>query len=102
MMVRILLPVWFVTWASLLPLTSVAIDPTQDGLDRFTYGNVTYGGASTNKRKLRYIGHVLCAYSLVVWVIYNIRKEMRHFVVTRQDHLIEPVHAASVRVRRCF
>lgn len=32
-----------------------------------------------------------------VWVFYNIRKEMIHFIQTRQEHLIEPTHARSVQ-----
>ena len=33
----------------------------------------------------------------LVWIIYNIRNEMRHFIVTRQQHLIERVHSKSVQ-----
>jgi calcium permeable stress-gated cation channel len=31
------------------------------------------------------------------WIYYNIKYEMRHFITTRQRHLVEPAHAASVQ-----
>lgn len=34
---------------------------------------------------------------LVVWIFYNIRKEMIHFVQTRQEYLITTEHASSVQ-----
>jgi|SRR6266542_6024309 len=33
----------------------------------------------------------------LVWIFYVIRKEMHHFLVTRQQHLIERTHAKSVQ-----
>ena len=33
----------------------------------------------------------------VVWVWWNIRKEMRHFVIARQRWLIEPENATSAK-----
>ena len=33
----------------------------------------------------------------VVWVYYNIKEEMAHFVAKRHDHLVDPVHARSVQ-----
>lgn len=31
------------------------------------------------------------------WILYNIRREMSHFITTRQMHLIEPSHAKSTQ-----
>lgn len=35
--------------------------------------------------------------SFQVWIFYNIKKEMRHFIITRQQHLIERTHSKSVQ-----
>jgi calcium permeable stress-gated cation channel len=32
-----------------------------------------------------------------VWIWYNIKQEMTHFITTRQEHLIAPGHASSVQ-----
>ena len=42
---------------------------------------------------------VLCAvFSLrAVWIFYQIKGEMRHFIITRQQHLIEHTHSKSVQ-----
>lgn len=32
-----------------------------------------------------------------MWILYNLKLEMRHFVITRQQHLINSVHAKSVQ-----
>ena len=40
MMVKIFLPIWFISWPVLLPVTSVGMDTGKTGLDRFTFGNV--------------------------------------------------------------
>jgi calcium permeable stress-gated cation channel len=33
----------------------------------------------------------------IVWILYNIKNEMRHFIITRQQHLIERKHSKSVQ-----
>ena len=41
MMVRVLLPIWLLSWAILLPLTSVNTSvPGHSGLDKFIFGNI--------------------------------------------------------------
>jgi hypothetical protein len=41
MMVRIMLPIWLLSWAVLLPLTSVNTGvPGHSGLDMFIFGNI--------------------------------------------------------------
>ena len=57
MMVRVMLPIWLVSWAVLLPLTSVNTSvPGHSGLDKFIFGNI----ASTEQS--RYAGHLLLAW----------------------------------------
>lgn len=54
MMVRVLLPIWLISWAVLLPLTSVNTGvPGHSGLDKFIFGNI----AATEQT--RYAGQVL-------------------------------------------
>ena len=41
MMVRVMLPIWLISWAVLLPLTSVNTSvPGHSGLDIFIFGNI--------------------------------------------------------------
>ncbi|KAF5310540.1 hypothetical protein D9619_007845 [Psilocybe cf. subviscida] len=87
-----LLPIWLVSWVVLLPITSVKTSvPSLSGLDRFTYGNV-----APNKQA-RYAAHLILAYFFTFWIFYVIKKEMRHFIVMRQKHLIDRTHAQSVQ-----
>jgi calcium permeable stress-gated cation channel len=54
MMVRITVPIWLVSWAVLLPLTSVNTDVSgHTGLDKFIFGNIA------DTRQSRYSGHLL-------------------------------------------
>ena len=54
MMVRIMLPIWLISWAVLLPLTSVHTKvSTHSGLDLLIFGNVD------SDRQDRYVGHML-------------------------------------------
>ena len=54
MMVRVMLPIWLISWAVLLPLTSVNTGvPGHTGLDKFIFGNI----AST--QQIRYAGQLL-------------------------------------------
>jgi hypothetical protein len=42
MMVRVMLPIWLVSWAVLLPLTSIktGVSGFSSGLFQFTFGNI--------------------------------------------------------------
>ncbi|KDR80141.1 hypothetical protein GALMADRAFT_153825 [Galerina marginata CBS 339.88] len=92
LMAIILVPIWLVSWAVLLPLTSVNTSVAGlSGLDKFTFGNV-----APNKQG-RYAGHLLLVYFFTFWIFYNIKREMRHFIITRQQHLIEHTHSKSVQ-----
>ncbi|KAI0764620.1 DUF221-domain-containing protein [Trametes elegans] len=90
MMVRILVPIWLISWLVLLPITSVRHDDGgHTGLDRFTFGNVP------SNQQTRYAAHLILTWFFTVWIWWNIRYEMKHFVTTRQRWLIEPENAAS-------
>ncbi|EFI27929.1 hypothetical protein CC1G_14420 [Coprinopsis cinerea okayama7 len=102
LMVKLLLPIWIISWVILLPATSVGIqrDPDQlaneevngvDGLSRFTFGNVG------KTQQQRYWAHLVCAWIFTLWVLYNLKKEMSFFIVTRQQHLTEKTHSRSVQ-----
>ncbi|KAF8155669.1 hypothetical protein B0H34DRAFT_751686 [Crassisporium funariophilum] len=93
-MATTLLPIWFISWAVLLPLTAVNTSvPGKSGLDIFTFGNVS------PDKQVRYSGHLILVYGFTFWIFYVIKKEMRHLkaIITRQQHLIERTHAKSVQ-----
>ncbi|KAI6116124.1 hypothetical protein F5141DRAFT_1290632 [Pisolithus sp. B1] len=90
MMIRVLLPIWIISWAVLLPLTSVNNSVAgKTGLDRFTFGNVS------PYNQPRYAGHLVCAYLFTFWIYWNIRREMSHFVTVRQLYLVDSKHSRS-------
>ena len=58
MMVRIMLPIWLISWVVLLPVTSVHTTVNgHTGLDKFIFGNVAAN------RQDRYASHVI-----LVWI----------------------------------
>ncbi|KAF5381347.1 hypothetical protein D9615_008345 [Tricholomella constricta] len=92
MMTRILLPIWIISWVVLLPVNSVNTRVgTNAGLDIFVFGNI-----SPDKQQ-RYAAHIILVYLFTAWIFYNIKIEMRSFILKRQQHLISPVHAKSVQ-----
>jgi calcium permeable stress-gated cation channel len=111
MMTIIFLPIWLLSWAVLLPLTSVNNSAGLLGLDRFTFGNIS------SDHTIRYVAYVILAwlftckflllsysnpffiFSLpyLVWVWYIIRREMTNFVTVRQQFLISEQHASSAQ-----
>ncbi|KAJ7728429.1 hypothetical protein DFH07DRAFT_851183 [Mycena maculata] len=92
MMTRVFFPIWILSWAILLPITSVGtLVPPNKQLDLFSFGNVQ------SDKQTRYWAHLVLVYVFTAWVFYNIRLEMTHFVTTRQQFLINPVHAKSVQ-----
>ena len=62
MMVRVMLPIWLVSWAVLLPLNSVktSVSGFSEGLYRFTFGNIN---ASKGHNRYRYI-----ALLVLIWI----------------------------------
>ncbi|KAH7886828.1 hypothetical protein F5I97DRAFT_1936442 [Phlebopus sp. FC_14] len=92
MMIRVLLPIWIISWIVLLPVTSVNNSAQgKTGLDRFIFGNVS------PYNQQRYAAHIICVYIFTFWIYWNIRREMRHFLTVRQLHLIDPVHSRSAQ-----
>jgi hypothetical protein len=54
MMVRVMLPIWLLSWAILLPLTSVNTNVAgHTGLDKFIFGNIP------STQQARYAGQLL-------------------------------------------
>ena len=56
MMVTFFGPVWFISWAVLLPVDGVSSGLGNEGLERFTFGNI-----GTEKQG-RYWAHLVCAW----------------------------------------
>jgi calcium permeable stress-gated cation channel len=57
MMVKVLLPIWLISWAVLLPITSVNTNvDDHTRLDKLTFGNI-----ATNKTT-RYAAHIICVW----------------------------------------
>jgi hypothetical protein len=92
MMAIVFLPIWVISWAVLMPLTSVGshVDPNK-GLDNFGFGNIQ------NTLQVRYAAHIVLLYVFTAWMCWNIKKEMAHFIVTRQKYLMDPVHAKTAQ-----
>ncbi|KAL5521544.1 PHM7_2 [Sanghuangporus sanghuang] len=90
MMVKIFVPIWALSWAILLPVDSVKLGaPSKDGLDQFTFGNIT-----TNQQA-RYAAHLILAWLFTIWIWYNIKREMANFVITRQQYLVDPTFSST-------
>ena len=109
-MTKILFPIWLLSWAVLLPVTSVNTQVGQNsGLNLFIFGNISQA------QQPRYAAHLVMVYlftgtcpffaaasimsfSVILgWILYTIKQEMKHFIVIRQQHLIDSVHAKSVQ-----
>lgn len=113
-MIRVLVPIWIISWIVLLPVTSVNNSiPGNTGLSRFTLGNIA------PNHKERYAAFIILVWlstcesyvcesdadwvlnticwSYVVWIYWNIKHEMTHFINVRQLHLINPVHSRSAQ-----
>ncbi|KAK7677350.1 hypothetical protein QCA50_019680 [Cerrena zonata] len=92
MIVRVLLPIWLISWAVLLPITSVNTTVEgHAGLDKFSFGNVA------KDKTARYAAHLVLAWFSTFWLWYNIKREMAHFITTRQRWLIDPKNATSAQ-----
>ncbi|TFK49099.1 DUF221-domain-containing protein [Heliocybe sulcata] len=92
MIVRIFLPIWLISWVILMPITSVGTHVgNHSGLDEFVFGNVAPNVQS------RLWAHLVLAWLFTIWIWYNIKMEMRHYVTTRQLHLVDPEHSSSAQ-----
>jgi hypothetical protein len=107
MMAKAMVPIWLVSWVVLLPVNSVNTSTTgKTGLDKYTFGNVsakdTYRLWAHLVLDYLFIGEppfpsldlwwgMLC--STPGWILFLIWGEMRHWLVIRQKHLINPGHS---------
>ncbi|KAL5522727.1 hypothetical protein ACEPAG_8745 [Sanghuangporus baumii] len=89
MMVQIFGPIWIISWAVLLPVTGVNGGADNDGLDRFTFGNIG------KQNQTRYWAHLACAWVFTIWICGVIYREMKHFIATRQEYLVSEMHSSS-------
>ena len=64
MMARIMLPIWLLSWAVLLPLTAVDSDIGNTGVDVFTFGNVSLD------KQHRYAGHLLLTWIFTSKILF--------------------------------
>ena len=75
MMVRVLIPIWFISWAVLLPVTAVRTSVAgHEGLDKYTLGNVS------SNVQTRYWAHLI-----LTWV----------FTSTFHSRLVVPASCSS-------
>ncbi|KII87613.1 hypothetical protein PLICRDRAFT_176408 [Plicaturopsis crispa FD-325 SS-3] len=92
MMTRILLPMWVISWIVLLPITAIGTsNGDSTGLDKYSYGNVGQDDGT------RLWAHLVLTWVFTIWIWWNIKREMRHFTIKRQQHLISPEHSSSVQ-----
>ncbi len=58
MMVRVMLPIWLLSWAVLIPLTAIDTEvPGHSGLDKLILGSI-----ATNRQPRYAAGHLLLAW----------------------------------------
>ncbi|KAI9458606.1 hypothetical protein BJY52DRAFT_413437 [Lactarius psammicola] len=92
MIVRLMLPIWLVSWAVLLPLTSVNTEvPGHSGLDKFIFGNID------TLDQDRYSAHLVLTWIFTIWIWWNIKHEMAHYVRVRQHYLVSPSHSSTAQ-----
>ncbi|KAF8556074.1 DUF221-domain-containing protein [Imleria badia] len=91
-MVRVLVPIWIISWIVLFPVTTVNNSvPGNTGLSRFTFGNIP------PDHKERFAAFIILVWFSTFWIFWNIKHEMTHFINIRQLHLIDPVHSRSAQ-----
>ncbi|KAI9509019.1 DUF221-domain-containing protein [Russula earlei] len=94
MVLRILAPIWLLSWIVLLPLTSVNTDiPGHSGLDKFIFGNIS------SIQQARYAGHLALTWIFTIWIWWNIKHEMTHYVRVRQHYLVSRAHSSTAQAR---
>lgn len=94
MMINIMAPIWLFSWVILLPVDAAGTGVEgKDGLDKFTYGNVSNGSQQ------RLAAHLICAWFATGWICYNLQKEMKTWVTLRQRHLVSAEHSSLPQAR---
>ncbi|TIA97948.1 hypothetical protein E3P94_02719 [Wallemia ichthyophaga] len=88
LIVKMFVPMWVVSWVILFPVNSANSDGGKDGLNMFTFGNI-----STSNHP-RYAASLLLAWIFTFWIFYLIRSEMTYFINARQRYLIDKEHSS--------
>ena len=65
----------------------------KSGLNKVVFGNVA------NDDLVRHVGHFLVAFILILWTLFLIFREYKHFVEVRQAWLASPQHLELARTR---
>ncbi|KAI5829710.1 DUF221-domain-containing protein [Schizophyllum commune Tattone D] len=89
MLTRIFAPIWIISWLVLLPLD--AVGGSGDGLERFTFGNVSRQNTS------RYWAHLILAWVFTIHILRVLTREMGYFVRKRQQFLVSKAHAGTAQ-----
>ncbi|KIK66859.1 hypothetical protein GYMLUDRAFT_37938 [Collybiopsis luxurians FD-317 M1] len=94
MLIQIFLVFTIVTFAVLIPVDFIGQHGGKSSLDRITWTNVTEA-----KEQKRFLAHIVVVYVLTLFVIYQVRREMGHFVALRQRFLLSPAHSRLAQAR---
>lgn len=86
-------PMFFFSWAILLPVYAAHSGGLKEGLDRFTFGNV-----GLNKTP-RLAAPLILAYLFTIYILYLLRSEMEGFIAKRQDFFISKAHSKLAQSR---
>lgn len=109
-MIKILLPIWFISWAVLMPVTSVRTGvPGNTGLDIFVFGNVA------PKDSARFSAHLILAWlftceyilskktvsfshsTIQVYILFVLYNELHGFISIRQHYLVDSSHSSTAQ-----
>ena len=94
MMIKILLPIWILSWIILLPVDAAGTTfDNKSGLDKFTFGNISNGSQQ------RLAAHLIAAWFATAWICYNLQVEMKAWVTLRQRHLVSQEHSSLPQAR---
>ncbi|EIN09034.1 DUF221-domain-containing protein [Punctularia strigosozonata HHB-11173 SS5] len=93
LMCLILLPVWILTWAVLMPVTATKPNGGLTQLNIFTFGNVQ------KNHQIKHLAHLLVSVVVILYILFMIYREYKHFVIVRQEYLSSPAHGRLARSR---
>ncbi|KDN46784.1 DUF221-domain-containing protein [Tilletiaria anomala UBC 951] len=88
-------PIFFLTWAVLMPLYATGVTRGSTGFNQFTFGNV----GSNTTAQLRYIGTLLVQWVCTLWLLYNIQVKVSKFVKLRQEFIVSEKHATTAQAK---
>jgi len=93
MMMKVFAVFTLVTWPTLLPINAAGMETQSDGLGRLGFGNIN------RNQQPRYWAHLIIAYGLTAFVIWQMRKELLVFVSLRQRFLLDKKHTRLAQAR---